>query len=330
MTIGCRPQFPVYLLATLLLASPSGTLAQGYGTIICGSAGSEFRRCNVDTQGEVRFLRQISNAACVQGENWGYDVRGIWVDGGCHAEFAFGRSTTAAPAQSAAVGEKIVVCESEYRQYRYCPASTQGAVAIKRQLSPTACVEGKNWGYDVNGIWVSDNCRAEFAYGATAPPRTTPSGTSTQATLICESARGQYNYCPADTQSNVRVSQQHSKAACVLGQTWGYEKKGIWVQGGCRATFAYGSPRSGSAAVPSWLIGTFRGYNPLYDAGVQLEITADGAVAGHLRGGRISGQYQDDKLVVDGVHYTVRRESDGFRTIQDNDPGNQVIYSRVR
>jgi hypothetical protein len=38
----------------------------------------------------------------------------------------------------------------------------------------------------------------------------------------------------------VRLFRQRSDAACVMGQTWGYDENGIWVSGGCRADFATG------------------------------------------------------------------------------------------
>jgi len=388
------------LIVAAIVAAHSDSAAQGGGTLVCGSTGNTFKRCIADTRGSVRLLKQMSAASCVQGETWGYDPRSIWVDKGCRAEFSFG----AEAAPPAGATDNTILCESEFRQYRYCAAATGGVANIKRQLSPTACVKGQNWGYDRNGVWVSDNCRAEFAVGAAV---SRPIATPYAGTVTCESVRDEYNYCPADTQSNVRVSEEfsrslcvlgktwgydrngvwvqggcraafaygrasteeggaqtsirceshdqefrycpadtrslvriaaeHSRSACVLGRTWGYDRNGIWVQGGCRATFAFGGSTgpgypSGTpaTAVPDWLIGSFRGYNPLYDAGVQLDIAAGGAVTGFLRGDRISGRYEDGKLVVEGVQYTVREEIDGFRTIQDSDPGNQVIYTRTR
>ena len=43
--------------------------------------------CATNTRNEVRFLRQIGDAACNQGSSWGYDNSGVWVDQGCRAEF---------------------------------------------------------------------------------------------------------------------------------------------------------------------------------------------------------------------------------------------------
>ena len=53
-------------------------------------------------------------------------------------------------------------CDSNDKLPRHCPADTSGGVRLYRQLSRSTCVEGRSWGYDGNGIWVEDGCRAEF------------------------------------------------------------------------------------------------------------------------------------------------------------------------
>ena len=328
----------------LLIAGSAVTHAQTGGTLLCESADGEFHRCEVYTQGYVRLVKQLSQAPCEQGTTWGYDPRSIWVDQGCRAEFAYGRSSTATTRQSTRTGTSSLLCESTAGQYRYCQAPTRGYAAVKRQLSRTACLEGQNWGYDAYGIWVSDDCRADFAYGGSATqPNAAAPNAATAGSLTCESIDNQYKHCPARTQGSVRLTQQLSRQACVKGDSWGYDNNGIWVQGGCRAVFEYGAQDNSRTAyvrqqdavnaasvVPSWLIGAFRGYNPLYDAGMQLNIDAAGKVVAYVEGARLNGRYDAGKLVVGGVEYTVRRETDGFRTIQENNPSNQVIYSRVR
>ena len=70
------------------------------------------------------------------------------------------------------------------------------------------------------------------------------------ATVRCESRNTQRNYCAADTRGGVTVGRQLSQAQCVQGRTWGFDMRGIWVQGGCRADFvvnAYnGTPNWGN------------------------------------------------------------------------------------
>lgn len=78
---GCRGVFVV---------ERGGRPGPGPGkTITCTSKNYGYTHCNVSTWGrEVRVERQISSTRCVQGDNWGVDWRGIWVDRGCNAVFA--------------------------------------------------------------------------------------------------------------------------------------------------------------------------------------------------------------------------------------------------
>jgi len=65
----------------------------GYNNDRRGDGYNNGRRqyCEADVRGSVRMVRQFSRAACRQGETWGYDNRGIWVDRGCGADFEVGR-----------------------------------------------------------------------------------------------------------------------------------------------------------------------------------------------------------------------------------------------
>ncbi|KFL38115.1 DUF3011 domain-containing protein [Arenimonas donghaensis] len=58
--------------------------------------------------------------------------------------------------------------------------------------------------------------------------------------LRCESVKQRDRYCPADTRGGVRLVRQESRADCVLGRTWGYDRGGVWVTRGCRARFEIG------------------------------------------------------------------------------------------
>lgn len=74
---------------------------------------------------------------------------------------------------------------------------------------------------------------------AQARDRHAPYGHSPEV-LRCESIDHRERYCPADTRGGVRLVRQESKADCVPGRTWGYDRGGIWVARGCRARFALG------------------------------------------------------------------------------------------
>lgn len=58
---------------------------------------------------------------------------------------------------------EIVRCESGGNKYQFCPADTRGGVDLYKQRSISPCTYGETWGFDRNGIWVDEGCRADFA-----------------------------------------------------------------------------------------------------------------------------------------------------------------------
>jgi len=58
--------------------------------------------------------------------------------------------------------------------------------------------------------------------------------------ITCESRNHRYNRCPVDTDNRVKLKKQLSDAPCIEGRTWGYDKKGVWVDQGCKAEFKVG------------------------------------------------------------------------------------------
>jgi hypothetical protein len=69
-------------------------------------------------------------------------------------------------------------------------------------------------------------------------PAQTPA--APQGVLLCTSEPGQRNLCAADTSAGVALVRSTGKGPCLLGQTWGYDKTGIWVSDGCSGAFAAG------------------------------------------------------------------------------------------
>ena len=212
----------------------------GSGRVVrCESPDFKQRRCDADTRGGVRLTRQISNTQCVQGRNWGYDNRGIWVNQGCAAEFALGTGGYN-PGYGGQPGYgQTLRCESPDFKQRRCDADTSGGVRLTRQISNTQCVQGRNWGYDNRGVWVNQGCAAEFTLGAGGydPGYGGQPGYGNGQTLRCESNDGRPRRCNANVRSGVDLIRQLSKTRCVQGQTWGWDRGGVWVQNGCRGEF---------------------------------------------------------------------------------------------
>ncbi len=152
-----------------------------------------------------------------------------------------------------------VRCASQSYNYNMCQVDTgRGSqVQLVRQISNTPCEEGNNWGFNRAGIWVDKGCEGVFrvarrwqggdggsdnrpapAYGGGGDWR--PDASFNRAIRVqCASQGYQYNMCQVDTGrgSRVSVERQLSKTRCVRGQTWGYNRAGIWVDGGCEAIF---------------------------------------------------------------------------------------------
>ncbi|MCE3004389.1 MAG: DUF3011 domain-containing protein [Xanthomonadaceae bacterium] len=61
----------------------------------------------------------------------------------------------------------------------------------------------------------------------------------------CESRDFRDNYCPVNTRGGVRLLRQISRSDCWEGETWGYDRRGIWVTQGCAAEFEVGGARGG-------------------------------------------------------------------------------------
>lgn len=143
---GCRAVFEVRSGAVLPATS-----------VTCESRQGRRESCRADTSGGLRLTRRLSSTACDLGRSWGFDHTGVWVDGGCRAVFELRPGFPQAAS--------TVTCESRHGRKNSCRAETSGGVRLARQLSSSACEQGRDWGYDQTGIWVDGGCRAVFEVG---------------------------------------------------------------------------------------------------------------------------------------------------------------------
>lgn len=212
----------IVLIVCAACTMPRSVKAQMYGpgqTLTCSSDDGRRHYCNVNTFGNIRLTRQISGTPCIQGQTWGYDRQGVWVDRGCRAEFFVGTGNE---------GGQRLTCSSDNGRRNFCNADTRGGVQMTRQISSSPCIQGQTWGYNRNAVWVDRGCRAEFVVGVPARPA---------AIVSCSSNDGRRNWCAIDPRADVRLSRQISGSPCIQGQTWGVDRRGLWVDRGCRAEF---------------------------------------------------------------------------------------------
>ncbi|MBB3227571.1 hypothetical protein FHW69_002194 [Luteibacter sp. Sphag1AF] len=154
-----------------------------------------------------------------------------------------------------------VYCASNDGRFSRCSVPWADAVVV-RQESDTRCVRGQTWGFDRNGIWVDRGCRAQFAaaggrgdwgpgpgrppYGGGGYPGNGGGpgwgdgyGRPNRETVIeCNSSRNRFTRCDIDIgRGGARLIRRTSDSRCDEGQSWGWDRRGIWVNDGCRAQF---------------------------------------------------------------------------------------------
>lgn len=129
-----------------------------------------------------------------------------------------------------------VRCESHNGKTEYC--RLDGRPRLSRQISVTQCIEGDNWGAARGGVWVAHGCRAEFIAGGRRHDDWWDRDRDDEGTVItCSSNEHRRQRCPIRIRDDVQLIRQLSVSSCVEDQSWGWNRRGIWVSNGCRADF---------------------------------------------------------------------------------------------
>jgi len=79
VTAGCRGEF--------LVSRGRRDGRGGTAFLRCESHEGRSNHCGADTRRGVELTRQLSRDPCIRSQNWGWDEHGVWVSGGCRAEF---------------------------------------------------------------------------------------------------------------------------------------------------------------------------------------------------------------------------------------------------
>lgn len=135
----------------------------------CDSVNRQVRNCPV--QGriiEAQIAYQNSNSPCIQNSTWGYNNSTLWVTGGCRASFRVTYISEGRPGPGPGPGprpprEESVRCGSPNYRYNTCGVNGMiNYIQVERQLSNSACREGRSYGWNNNSIWVDQGCEAVF------------------------------------------------------------------------------------------------------------------------------------------------------------------------
>ncbi len=137
---------------------------QAHGqTLRCESTDNRQRVCHTSWR-RAELVRQLSKSQCVEGRSWGSSNGAVWVSNGCRAEFAESRGGRGGNGGGWNGGSGYSIeCSSNDNRTQSCAWDRrQGRPVLQQQLSRTQCVEGRNWGYNGNSLWVNGGCRARF------------------------------------------------------------------------------------------------------------------------------------------------------------------------
>jgi hypothetical protein len=159
----------------------------------------------------------------------------------------------------ALVDTRRVTLESDGNRREYRRVDHDGYVRLSRRLSDAPCIQGRTWGYDRDGIWVSNGCRAIFEYSQNSRGNNGSwqdrwddrrndrrddrynNDYYGRNTVRVESEDGRYRSKSIDTRGGVRLLRTLSDRPCVQGRSWGYDRNRIWVDDGCRGIFEVGT-----------------------------------------------------------------------------------------
>lgn len=135
-------------------------------TVTCESQDGRRAECPMDTRGEVRLVRQVSDSPCRQGVSWGYSRHTVWVDRGCRAVFSNDRGYGGGDWRPGPGWDSrfVVRCRSDNYSYNFCAVDVGrgGRASLDRQISSSSCAQGRTWGWNRAGIWVDQGCEGDF------------------------------------------------------------------------------------------------------------------------------------------------------------------------
>jgi hypothetical protein len=231
----------------------------GYGndygqarTVRCESVDSRQAFCRVDTRGGVRIVNQLSRQACVRGRNWTANENGISVSGGCRADFLvtpggydrdeYGRGDDDDRYRGQGDDDRYsrgayrVHCEPRGAGRTYC--GERGVRYTLHDRRNRNCIQGRTWGSNERGTWVSGRCEADLVRADGRGNRRDDRYRNGMGRVMhCTSTTYGYQrtYC-GESGSSYTLGNDRSRR-CVEGRTWGTDQRGLWVSGGCDADF---------------------------------------------------------------------------------------------
>lgn len=159
----CWPAVVLSIVAALCASA-----AWSQQQITCESRNYQQQFCPAGVPvAQAWVVYQRSKSPCIQGQSWGYQGNGIWVDQGCAADFSYrgyGPPPVVVP-QPAMPAARTIVCESLNYEAKVCSTGQPVIRAwLVAQRSRSPCIQGQSWGFETSGIWVMQGCQGEFGW----------------------------------------------------------------------------------------------------------------------------------------------------------------------
>jgi hypothetical protein len=140
-------------LAALLAASPAS--AQ-----LVSSEEAQARRQCIDEAGRRGWNVEEVGEGDYRFGNQGF----VWMTWQCRVNTRSGMVAGTRYVPHAGSTTRRLACESRDGQPRTCTARVAGGVRLPRRTSSARCDEGRSWWWTLDGVTVTEGCRAEFEY----------------------------------------------------------------------------------------------------------------------------------------------------------------------
>jgi hypothetical protein len=242
----------------------AGTMAFGQQSIMtCSSDDGQTKTCQAGPNRGIQFLRQRSQASCVEGQSYGIQRNRVWVSGGCRADFqVFNRYNNNSDGTYSRQGTYDDDIYSQDRDHDN-DADDQGRARRRRHHRDR---NGNVFDDDDNNGTYRDRTYNDGTYndpygrqGTYGPYNNQDStigvypgrgvdsdsgnlpqyyGRYSNGMSLCSSDQGSgQTYCQTGGAfSRVQMTRQNGR--CAQGQTWGVSSYGLWVADGCVAEFS--------------------------------------------------------------------------------------------
>ena len=192
-------------------ALPNETRAD---TITCESHNNHQKQCRINTRGGVTLQTQLSKSPCRLHSTWGYNDRFVWVSNGCRGIFRVGSDGYRSD-------------DHDHVDKGAAAVAGIALIALGAAAAHEAHEDHEDRNYDDHYEYEYDRDHYNRHHEQHYVDKVT-----------CSSDGGRYTYCGARiNHGHVRILRQHSKSGCRFNEDWGYDRRGIWVENGCRATF---------------------------------------------------------------------------------------------